>query len=135
MDVQAVITAVNTRLDTIAGLRVFDHPVGQLPVPATVTSVATGRFLTYDTSTGSHDLMLQVRLFVTAASDRAGHTALNAYLANTGASSVKTAIEADQTLGGTTHFVAVTAVSGFGTYAVGDQELFGCTFDVMTGCY
>jgi hypothetical protein len=31
--------------------------------------------------------------------------------------------------------VAVAAVSGFGTYAVGDQELFGCTFDVMAGCY
>lgn len=135
MDIQTVITAVNTALDTITGLRCFDFPPDQVPVPAVVTELATqGQFVAYDTSTMSHDLRLQVRLFVAKASDRASAKALHAYLAPTGTSSIKATIEGNAGLSAVVDYVIVSGASGFGVYQVGDQALLGCTFDVTLGC-
>jgi len=136
MDIQTIITEVNTALDTIAGLRCFDFPPDQVPVPAAVTELSTaGQFVIYDTSSGSHDLRLQVRLFVAKASDRASAKALHAYLAPTGASSIKAAIEGGSSLLTVVDYVIVSGASGFGVYQVGDQQLLGCTFDVTLGCF
>jgi len=136
MDVQQIITAVNTALDGIAGLRALDFPPDQVPVPCAVTELATGgQLVTYDTSTSTHDLRLQVRLLVSRASDRAGAKAIHAYLAPSGTSSVKAAIENNAGIAALVHFAVVSGASGFGTYQVGDQQLLGVTFDVAVGCY
>jgi hypothetical protein len=136
MDVQTIITAVNGALDTIAGLRVFDYPPDQIPVPAAVTELAAGQFVAYDTAMAgtADDLRLQVRLFVSTASNRAAAAALNTYLARSGASSIKAAIETNGALAALVHYVTVTGASGWGMYAAGDQQLLGCTFDVIVGC-
>lgn len=135
MDVQATITAVTAAAETVAGLRGYDHPPASASVPALVVGPADGQFLTYDSSSGSHDLMLTGLLLVSEASDRAGWSALNGFLAPSGSGSVKAAIEADQDLGNVAHYVAVTAASGVGLYEVGGQQYYGTKLSITVGCY
>jgi uncharacterized membrane protein len=96
------------RLETIAGLRVHTTPPGAITPPAAVIRRAQTR---YDATMarGSDDHGFVVTVFVPLVSDAHAQPALDAYLAPSGTSSIKAAIEADPSLGGVAHFARVVS--------------------------
>lgn len=95
---------LKTRLETISGLRAYDTVPGSVNPPA---AVVRRRRTSYDATMarGSDDLEFVVTLFVSSANDRAAQDALDSYLATTGTTSVKAAV--DGNLNSTVSFARV----------------------------
>lgn len=113
MNLDTVMTEVATRLDTIAGLRVFDHPVDEVQPPTAIVSLPQIAFdQTY--GRGSDRYNMPVVLVVGKAESRASRNNVAPYVAGSGAKSFKAVLE------------GMTPVS-FDTVVVQGVE-----FDVMT---
>lgn len=99
-DVTAVRKGLATAADTITGLRALHYPPGVVNVPLFfVGSVA------WDLDDGGPELAdtltVTCRLLASAAaSERDGYELLDGYMAPSGPTSVRAALEADRTLGG-----------------------------------
>lgn len=91
---------LTTRLDTIAGLRCYDYVPDGLAPPAAVIEPIEVTYHEASVSTGTQYYRAYVLVIVGRMSERSASDRLDAYLANTGAKSVRAAIEADRTLGG-----------------------------------
>jgi hypothetical protein len=63
--------------------------------------------------------------------DQEGQALLDAYLSHPGSTSVKAAIEADQTLGGLCKLVFVHDVDGYRLYTVGTTAYYGARFRIL----
>ncbi len=63
--------------------------------------------------------------------DQEGQALLDAYLSHPGATSIKAALEADQTLGGVCKSVFVHDVDGYRLYTVGTVAYYGARFRVL----
>jgi len=63
--------------------------------------------------------------------DVGGQKLLDAYLSHPASTSVKAAIEADQSLGGAARSVFVHDVDGYRLYTVGTQAYYGVTFHIQ----
>lgn len=127
MNLADVMDEIATRLDTLAGLRVFAHPPGSVTPPAAI--VAYPETYTFDATygRGMDRLTLPVVLVVGKASDRAARDALAAYVDGSGASSIKALIE-----GGTYttfHTVRVNGVE-FDPITIGGTEYIAALFDL-----
>lgn len=96
MNVDAVMTEVAARLDTIAGLRVFDHPVDTINPPTAIVSLPE---ITFDATygRGSDQYALPVILAIGKESDRAARANLAPYVAGSGAKSFKAVLEDEAT--------------------------------------
>ena len=99
MTPNAVRAGIATALDTIAGLRCFDYVPDSLAPPAAVVEPLE---IDYDESmnSGTQFYRAFILVIVGRMSDRSSQDRLDAYLTESGASSVKAALEADRTLGG-----------------------------------
>lgn len=99
MTPNAVRAGIGTALDTIAGLRCFDYVPDSLAPPAAVVEPLE---IDYDEAmnSGTQFYRAFILVIVGRMSDRSSQDRLDAYLTDTGASSVKAALEADRTLGG-----------------------------------
>lgn len=88
-----------TQLATISGLRVYAYVPDTPNLPSAVVRLVR---VSYDStlSRGSDEFEFLITMVVGRADDRVAQTSVETYLAGTGSSSVKTAIEADPTLGG-----------------------------------
>ncbi len=106
--VSAIRDGLKTRLATISGLAAYDTVPGQINPPA---AVVTRRRTAFDATMarGSDDLTFVVLLFVSFAEHHTAQEDLDAYLAGSGAASVKAAVEVDPSLGGTCDFARVAA--------------------------
>jgi len=104
---------LKTRLATISGLRVHDTIPGQVNGPAAVVELEA---ISYDSAMarGADDYVFVVRLVVGTAVDRVGQDKLDGYLAGSGVSSIKAAIEADESLGGIAGPTQVASVRSYG---------------------
>jgi hypothetical protein len=92
MNLDTVMTEVATRLDTIADLRVFDHPVDEVQPPTAIVSLPQISFdQTY--GRGSDRYTMPVVLAVGRVSDRASRNNLAPYIAGSGAKSFKAVLE------------------------------------------
>ncbi len=93
MDVDAVMTELATAVDTIAGLRVLDHPVENINPPMAV--VAYPDSIDFDATYGRGMDRMSASVFVVVgnAYARTSKPALTAYMNGSGASSVKAAVE------------------------------------------
>jgi hypothetical protein len=90
----AVMAEVAARLDTIEGLRVFDHPVDAINPPTAIVSLPEITFdLTY--GRGCDSYALPVVFAVGKMSDRASVDNLAPYVAGAGEKSVKAVLEDD----------------------------------------
>jgi len=108
MNPSQVRDGLKTRLQTITGLRVYDL----IPEPVTPPCAVVGQLdLTFDidNARGLDQANVDVYVIVQRFSERAGQDKLDAYLAGSGSSSIKTAIEGDRTLGGTVNTLRVTS--------------------------
>jgi hypothetical protein len=127
LDLNAVMNAVGVRLATIPGVRVYDFPPDSVAIPAAVVSYPEE--ITYDETMarGTDSCVLTVAVLVGKESDRASRDALAAYVAGTGASSVKTAV--DGTLAGAVKDACVSRAV-FRPVLVGGVEYRGAIFEV-----
>lgn len=107
MNPTSVRTGLSTALDTITGLRCFDYVPDSLSPPAAVVEPIE---IIYDEamSRGLDFYRCFILVIVGRMSDRSSQDRLDAYVAGSGASSVKAALEADKTLGGACSTLQVT---------------------------
>lgn len=126
-DLEAIHDGLATALDTISGLRICS--VDKISPPAAVVGeveiefdLAMGR--------GLDEMTWRVRVYASRADDRSGLTKLNGYLAGSGSSSVKAALESDRTLGGVCQMLRVERVDGYGVYEVAGMQYLGAEFTV-----
>jgi hypothetical protein len=126
-NIQAVRDGLETRLRTIPGLRVPDTVAGTINPPAAIITLGP---ITYDSSMsrGSDDVIFEVSLFSSLASDRVGEASVYAYVSGSGAQSVKAAIEGDARLGGAAMYAVVTEARAPGFAEYGGVEYYAVQF-------
>jgi len=105
---------LKTRLQTISGLRAYDLIPDTVTPPAAVVGQLDFTF-DIDNARGLDQAQVDVLVIVQRFSERSGQDLLDTYLAGSGASSIKAAIEGDRTLGGAVNTLRVTAAEA-GTY-------------------
>lgn len=88
-----------TALETITGLRAFEYVPDSLSPPAAVVEPLEVTFHAA-MQNGLTEYRAFILVIVGRMSDRSSQTRLDGYLATTGASSVRAALEADRTLAG-----------------------------------
>jgi hypothetical protein len=123
------------RLATIAQLNVYAFIPDTIVTPAATVAPAAETFIQWDTSMsrGSDDYTFTVTLFLQRGSDQDGQSKLDAYLAGSGADSVKTAIEGDATLGGVADWLQVTEARNYGRFRYNEVEYYGCELVIVVG--
>lgn len=126
-DVNTVMDAVGTALATITGLRVFDFAADGGSPP--LASVGLPTEVTYDFTKGrgSDHLVLPITVLVGKVVDRSARDALAAYLAGSGAKSIKAAV--DGNLGGACQTCRVRSAR-VDIVTLSGVEMLGATFDV-----
>jgi len=119
MNPSQVRDGLKTRLQTITGLRVYDL-IPETPTPPCAVVGPLDFTFDIDNARGLDQANVDIYVIVQRFSDRAGQDKLDAYLAGSGSSSIKTAIEGDRTLGGTVNTLRVTGAES-GTYTSQDN--------------
>lgn len=126
----AVMDAIGARLVGVTGLRVYDFAADSAAPPAAIVGLPT--VVEYDAvmGRGADRVVIPITVLVGKVSDRAARDQLGAYLAGTGASSIKTALEgSDPTLGGTAQTVRVTEATT-SIVTISAIEYLGASFDL-----
>ena len=114
MNPRQVRDGLKTRLQTITGLRAYDLIPDTVVPPCAVVGQLDFTF-DIDNARGLDQAQVDVLVIVQRFSERAGQDKLDAYLAGSGSTSIKAAIEGDRTLGGTVNTLRVTGAEA-GTY-------------------
>lgn len=131
-DIDAIIDGLNEALRAIDGLRVCEDWPEEITPPSAAVQVEGGD---YDTSMDddSYDIQFAVHIWTSKTSNRAGLAKLWTYLRRTGDSSVKQALEADQTLGGVAEFVRVYQFRTPGFAVFGEFQYYAAQVAVVVG--
>lgn len=127
MNVTNVRAGLKTRLATISGLRVWDSIPDQVTPPGAVVGQLDFTF-DIDNARGLDIANVDVYVIVQRFDARSSQNQLNDYLGS-GAKSIKTAIEADRTLGGAVNTLRVTRAEA-GTYLQGDVTFLSYRFSL-----
>ena len=114
MNPSQVRDGLKTNLQTITGLRAYDLIPDTVVPPCAVIGQLDFTF-DIDNARGLDQAQDDVLVIVQRFSERAGQDKLDAYLAGSGSTSIKAAIESDRTLGGTVNTLRVTGAEA-GTY-------------------
>ena len=129
--VSEVSTALQTALATITGLRTFSYQPEQLNTPLAfpvLNSVSYHRTMGKTTMIGTMDFTIFV--VVGRYTDRTAHATLDSYLSPTGVSSVRSAIEASDTLGGVVSTVIVESSSNISSLTSAEAEFLQISFNI-----
>ncbi len=122
-------TGLATNLATISGLRtaalIPDAP--QPPIAVVIPDA-----ISFDTSfaRGLDTYTYTITLIVGRQSDRMAQSSLDNYCNPSGASSVKTAIESDKTLGGYAQTLRVTGMTTYGSMTIAETVYLIADFSV-----
>lgn len=127
MNVSNVRAGLKTRLATISGLRVWDSIPDQVTPPGAVVGQLDFTF-DIDNARGLDIANVDVYVIVQRFDARSSQNQLDDYLGS-GAKSIKTAIEADRTLGGAVNTLRVTRAEA-GTYLQGDVTFLSYRFSL-----
>jgi hypothetical protein len=114
MNPSQVRDGLKTRLQTITGLRAYDLIPDTVVPPCAVVGQLDFTF-DINNARGLDQAQVDVLVIVQRFSERAGQDKLDSYLAGSGSTSIKAAIEGDRTLGGTVNTLRVTGAEA-GTY-------------------
>lgn len=95
MDLDAVMQEIATRLDTIAGLRVYGYPTDTVQPPAAVVGYPESIDFDQTYGRGVDTIALPVVVVVGKVYDRATRDALSKYCDGAGAASLKAVLEPD----------------------------------------
>lgn len=125
----AIRTGLKDRLTTIPGLKAYAEAPGTVMVPCAM--VLPGP-IDFDQSMarGADLFVFEVRLLVGRPVDKLAQEHLDIYLAGSGESSVKAAIEGDGTLGGVADWARVVAVLSYGDIEHSGLPYLGARFRV-----
>ncbi len=123
-----ILNAVAARLDTITGLRVFDHVPSALEPPAAVVQLPKDIDFDLTAGRGGDTYNLVVLLLAAKADARAAHLNLAKYLDAAGPTSIKETLDGD--LGGAVDTARVTRVSNVGAYTFAGVDYIGAEFDI-----
>ncbi|WP_307869004.1 hypothetical protein [Umezawaea beigongshangensis] len=129
MDVTAVFQGLAEAVDTIPGLNCHPFLPDSISPP---TFAPVDLEIAYNTTFGNRVEFnpVRCRLLLSRADDKSGQRKLQQYLAASGPKSVKAAIEADRTLGGTCDSLHVMTVTGYGWYEHAGTQYLGAQWDV-----
>lgn len=128
--IEAIMDGLEARLATISGLRVSDVSPGQINPPCAIVGVPDIPDYRITMRNGYALLTFQVTVLVSAALDRVGQKKLAGYADFTGANSIRTAIEGDDTLGGAASECVVDSFRPLGLEEVGTIGYFGGVFNI-----
>lgn len=125
-----IMQAIETRVDTIDGLRTKDHSPGEISPPCAI--VAVPPVPTYHGTFGGAKFPIRPTITVLTGNtlDRVGQHKLAGYANPTGETSIKAAIEADKTLGGIVDDCFVVSFRPLGLEEVGAIGYFGGLFEL-----
>lgn len=114
---------------TIDGLNAFPA----LPDAITPPTFAPIEFtINYDQTFGHGLRMITHSCGIYVPNNDAGHLDLSDFLEDTGPTSIKAAIEADLTLGGTAKTLSVVSVTGaYRLYTIGGTDYLGAVFNIQ----
>ena len=122
---------LKTRLATISGVTVYDTVPDFLDPPAII--IAPFNTLNFDTTMarGADTYEIPVILYIQRVDAASAQDSLDAFLASSGGSSVKAAIEGDLTLGGAAMSARVVSATDYGEYEVSQGTSYlGVTFNI-----
>ena len=122
---------LKTRLATISGVTVYDTVPDFLDPPAII--IAPFNTLNFDTTMarGADTYEIPVILYIQRVNAASAQDSLDAFLASSGGSSVKAAIEGDLTLGGAALSARVVSATDYGEYEVSQGTSYlGVTFNI-----
>lgn len=128
---QQVLGAIETRLDTISGLRTDSFIASQINPPAALVGVPPIDNYRSTMKRGRFQFTPVVYVFVSATLDRVGQHLLASYADVTGDNSVPLAIEGDRSLGGLVEDCVVTGFRPLGMDEVGQIGYYGGVFDLL----
>lgn len=126
--VTSIRNGLATRLNTITGLTAHAVVKGQIVPPAAVVG---GPDIDFDATMGrgSDDFVFSVKLLVSSQITPDAQVKLDGYLDGSGATTtVKGAVEADDTLGGVVSFAWVARVRQYGLVEYAGTQYVGCEF-------
>lgn len=125
--VNAIRAGIATRLSTISGLRAHSFQPDRITPP--MATVLPDR-VEYDLNAGrgADTFFFTVQVIVGRAEDRSAQQNIDTFIV--GATSVKTAIEGDRTLGGAANTCRVTEMRSYQQVVYGDTVYLGCEFEV-----
>ena len=130
IDVAGARAGMKTRLETISGLRAMDT-LTQINPPCAVIGLRVP--VRFDMDFDGHAMYpWTIVVYVGRADDRSAQKKLDGYLSQSGATSVKAAIEGDNDLGSTVGSVRVTQIAQWGTVTEGDIDYLAAEFAVET---
>lgn len=131
LSVAAVASGLQARLATISGLRAYSYQPEQLNPPFAFPILNSA---TYHRTMGMGNAVTQLDWTVTVVVgryvDRTAVTALDGFIAPTGASSVRAALEADTTLGGACADLIVGSSANITALEQDDAEFLQVTFQL-----
>ena len=128
-DITLLRNAIATNLASISGLRTS----GDIPDnPSPPIGVVTLNNIDYNQAMkqGLTIYSFTVMVIVGRASEREAQRRLDQYCANTGSSSVKSAIELDRSLGGNAFDCVVQSMTSIGSLQLNDQTYLAADFQV-----
>ena len=122
---------LKTNLETISGLTAYEYVPDWIEPP--IALVAPINSLNYDSTMarGADTYEIPVIVYISRVDAQLSQDAVDGYLASSGATSVKAAIESDPTLGGAAMSVRVISATDYGEYEVTQGTSFlGVTFNI-----
>lgn len=129
MDIQAIRERIAVNLATISGLRTSENVPDLVNPPVAVVSLEQ---IGYDGAFNQGLTTLEFTIFVVVsrADERTAQRKLNQFVAATGASSIKSAVESDRRLNNLVADLRVRSVSNIGSLQLDDQEYMAAEFAV-----
>jgi hypothetical protein len=124
-------TGLATNLATISGLRTSATVPDSINPPIAVVMPSSINYDTAFARTGGDEFEFIVLVIVGRVDERTAQNRLDAYCSGTGASSIKTAIEIDKTLGGKAFSLRVTSLRNYNQLTVGDITYLSAEFVVQ----
>jgi hypothetical protein len=128
-DIQAIRDRIAVNLATISGLRTAANVPDLVNPPVAVVSLEQ---IAYDGafSQGLTTLEFTIFVVVSRADERTAQRKLNEFVAPTGASSIKSAVESDRRLNNLVADLRVRSVTNIGSLQLDDQEYMAAEFAV-----
>ena len=121
---------IATNIGNISSLSVYGYVPDSIEPPTAIVGVVES--IDYDSTMarGSDTYNIPILLYVSRVDAQDSQETLDSYLASSGASSVKTKIESDITLGGVAQSVRVVEADNYGVYSINNIDYLGVEFTV-----
>lgn len=119
---------LKNNLSNISSLSVYGYIPDMIEPPTAIVGVMEA--INYDASMqrGADRYEIPIYLYVSRVDAQDSQETLDAYLASTGSSSVKTQVESNSSLNGQAQSVRVVSASNYGVYNINNIDYLGVEF-------